>query len=554
MKKNILLISLYLITVLLFSSCKNQPAQEAVQDNTAEENVETVEKVIDIPYGDALSTGEIAEPINLIPALASDSASHNVTQYIYNGLVKYDKDLNLVGDLAERWEISEDKKVFIFYLKKGVKWHDGVEFTADDVKFTYEFMISDDTPTAYDGDFRAVESVEVIDRYTVKVTYKEVLSPALASWGIWMMPRHALKDKPSRSPLQRKPIGTGPYKLESWKAGQSIVLTAFHDYFEGRPKIEKIFIRVIPNQTTQFLELLNGSIDIMGMTPKQDALDTNTPKYTANYNTYSFLDFSYTYVGYNFKRAPFDNKLVRRALTHAINKQSIVDGLLYGKGIAAEGPYKPDSFWYNPNAKGPEYNVEKAKALLAEAGFKDTDGDGFLEYNGKKFQIELMTNLNNDVRGKIAELVQQSWARIGIDVQIKVLEWATMLGELNKSNFQAVILGWSTVLDPDQYDIWATERCGGNGQNYICYSNEEVDRLLIEGRKVFDNEERRLYYDKVQEILADEQPYTFLYFPYSNIALNKRFQNVEPARAGITYNFIDWYVPRQQQKYKVMVE
>ena len=122
-------------------------------------------------------------------------------------------------------------------------------------------MISDDTPTAYDSDFRVVESVEVIDRYTVKVTYKEVLSPALASWGIWMMPHHALTDKPSRSPLQRKPIGTGPYKLESWKAGQSITLTAFHDYFEGRPKIEKVFIRVIPNQTTQYLELLNG-IDI----------------------------------------------------------------------------------------------------------------------------------------------------------------------------------------------------------------------------------------------------------------------------------------------------
>lgn len=551
MKKNILLISLYLITVLLFSYCKSQPEKGSVDNQLSEETKQIVE---DIPYGDALSTGEIAEPINLIPALASDSASHNVTQYIYNGLVKYDKDLNLVGDLAERWEISDDNKVFTFYLRKGVKWHDGVEFTAEDVKFTYEFMISDDTPTAYDGDFRAVESVEVIDKYTVKVTYKEVLAPSLASWAIWMMPRHALTDKPSRSPLQRKPIGTGPYKLESWKAGQSITLTAFHDYFEGRPKIEKVFIRVIPNQTTQFLELLNGSIDIMGLTPKQYAFDTKTPKYIENFNTYSFLDFSYTYVGYNFKKAPFDNKLVRRALTHAINKQSIVDGLLYGKGIAAEGPYKPDSYWYNKNTKGPEYNIEKAKALLAEAGFKDTDNDGILEYNGKKFTIELMTNLNNDVRGKIAELVQQSWAQIGIDVQIKVLEWATMLGELNKSNFQAVILGWSTVLDPDQYDIWATARCGGNGQNYICYSNEEVDRLLIEGRKVFDIAERRLYYDKVQEILADEQPYTFLYFPYSNIALDKRFQNVEPAEAGITYNFIDWYVPRQQQKYKVMVE
>lgn len=223
MKKNILLVFLYLITVLLFSSCKNQSEKQDIQKNKVEEKELSS---VEIPYGDALSTGEIAEPINLIPALASDSASHNVTQYIYNGLVKYDKDLNLVGDLAEYWEISDDKKVFTFYLKKGVKWHDGEEFTADDVKFTYEFMISDDTPTAYDSDFRVVESVEVIDRYTVKVTYKEVLSPALASWGIWMMPHHALTDKPSRSPLQRKPIGTGPYKLESWKAGQSITITS----------------------------------------------------------------------------------------------------------------------------------------------------------------------------------------------------------------------------------------------------------------------------------------------------------------------------------------
>lgn len=551
MKKIILLVSLYLISALLLQGCKKQAEPVVFQEDNQTTNNQ--EKEI-IPYGDALSTGEIAEPINLIPALASDSASHNVTQYIYNGLVKYDKDLNLVGDLAERWEISDDKKVFTFYLKKGVKWHDGVEFTADDVKFTYEFMVSDDTPTAYDGDFRAVESVEVIDKYTVKIIYKDVLSPSLASWKIWMMPSHALKGKPSKSPLQRKPIGTGPYKLESWKSGQSITLTAFHDYFEGRPKIEKVFIRIIQNQTTQFLELLNGSIDIMGLNPTQEKYNTNTPRYVENYNTYTFLDFSYTYIGYNFRVEPFNNKLFRRALTHAIDKQSMVYGLLYGKGYAAEGPYKPDSYWYNKNAKGPEYNKEKAKELLKEAGFEDIDKDGFLEYKGKKFTIELVTNINNELRSRIAALVQQSWAEVGIKVQIKTLEWATLLGDINKGNFQAVILGWSTVLDPDLYDIWATERCGGNGQNYICYSNEEVDRLLTEGRKIFDNEERRKYYDRVQEILADEQPYTFLYFPYSHIALNKRFQNVEPAAAGITYNFIDWYVPKEQQKYKVFEE
>lgn len=547
MKKNILLILLYLIISLLIISCKKDESPvESVVVQDKEDNKTVVEFT---DYGDALSTGEIAEPINLIPAMAADSASHNVTQYIYNGLVKYDKDINLVGDLAERWEISDNNTVITFYLKKGVKWHDGVEFTADDVKFTYEFMISDDTPTVYDSDFRTIESVEVIDKYTVKVKYKEAYATSLGSWGIWMMPSHALKGKPSQSPLQRKPIGTGPYILESWKSNQSIILTSFHDYFEGRPKIEKIFIRTIPDQTTQFLELLNGSIDIMGITSKQEALDTKTPMYQNNYNTYSYLDFSYTYIGYNLRRAPFNNKKLRQALTYAIDKQTIIDGLLYGKGYAAEGPYQPNSIWYNKNLVPKKYDLEKAKSLLSEAGFKDNDGDGYIDYNGKKLTIELMINQGNDIRAKIAELVQESWAKIGIDVSIRILEWSTMLNATRKGEFDAVVLGWSTPMDPDQYDIWATERCNENGQNFICFRNEEVDILLTEAKKEFNFEKRKAYYDRFQEILSDEQPYTFLYFPYTHIALSKRFENVKPERAGITYNFIDWYVKKANQKY-----
>ncbi len=545
MKKNVLLISLCLVTALLSASCKKQEEEKDTNQRVVKQEVKLDE------YGDALSTGEIAEPINLIPALASDSASHNITQYIYNGLVKYDKDLNLTGDLAERWEISDNNTVITFYLKKGVKWHDGEEFTSEDVKFTYEFMVSDDTSTVYDGDFRTIESVDILDKYTVKVKYKEAYATSLGSWGIWIMPHHALQGKPGKSPLQRKPIGTGPYMLEKWVPGQSIVLTSFHDYFEGRPKIEKIFVRVIPNQTTQYLELLNGSIDIMGMTPKQEALDTKVEKYQNNYNTYSYLDFSYTYIGYNLRKAPFNNKQIRRALTYAVDKKAIIDGLLYGKGYAADGPYQPDSYWYNKNVEKLEYNLEKAKSLLADAGLKDTNGDGILEYNGKKFTIELMINQGNDVRSKIAEMIQHSWSQAGIDVQIRPLEWATMLSATRKGEFDAVILGWSTPLDPDQYDIWASERCV-NGQNFICFKNEEVDNLLIDGRKEFDKEKRREYYYKLQDILADEQPYTFLYFPYAHIALNKRFQNVSAAKAGITYNFIDWYVPKVQQKYSVL--
>ena len=160
-----------------------------------------------------------------------------------------------------------------------------------------------------------------------------------------------------------------------------------------------------------------------------------------------------------------------------------------------------------------------------------------------------MINQGNDIRAKIAELVQESWAKIGIDVNIRILEWSTMLNATRKGEFDAVVLGWTTPMDPDQYDIWATERCNENGQNFICFRNEEVDTLLTEAKKEFNFEKRKAYYDRFQEILSDEQPYTFLYFPYTHIALSKRFENVKPARAGITYNFIDWYVKKANQKY-----
>ena len=552
-KKN-LVITLSALLIAVVSGCKNKTETTNNKNTSSNSNSEnTATEVNNRPagdYGDALSTGEIAEPINLIPAMATDSASHNITSYIYNGLVKFDKDLNIVGDLAEKWEISEDKKEITFYLRKGVKWHDGVEFTAEDVKFTYEFMISDDTPTAYDSNYRLIDTVEIIDPHTIKVTYKNPIVTALTSWA-WIMPKHALTGKPSQSTLQRKPIGTGPYKLESWTSGQSLVLTSFHDYFEGRPKIEKVFVKVIPNQTTQYLELLNGSIDTMTLTSKQANLDSKTPKYEDKYNTYSYLDFAYTYIGYNLNKAPFNIKEFRQALSYAVPKQEIIDGILFGKGVIATGPYKPDTFWYNKNVKEYPFDPAKAKELLKQAGFEDINNDGFLEYRGKPFQVELMTNQGADIRGKIVEIVQHNWNNIGIKTQIKQLEWASMLTEKRKGNFDAILLGWSITQDPDLYDIWSSERIE-KGYNFIGYKNARVDEILKEGQHEFDKDRRKKLYDELQVILAEEQPYTFLYVPYTHIALNKRFHNVKPEKAGISYNFIDWYVPKNEQKYHVL--
>src|SRR3990172_4225679 len=226
----------------------------------------------DIPaYGDTIIEGSIAEPSILIPMLAGDSASHNVAGLIFNGLVKYDTDLSVIGDLAESWDISQDGLIITFYLRKGVKWADGVEFTADDVMFGYKTIIDEKTPTPYKEDFLQVKKAEVLDRYTFRVTYEKPFAPALGSWSyLVVLPKHLLEGKDiTKSELGRHPIGMGPFKFLKCTPGHEVVMEANPGYFEGRPYIDRYVYRVIPDPATMFLELKAGGIDWMGLTPIQ---------------------------------------------------------------------------------------------------------------------------------------------------------------------------------------------------------------------------------------------------------------------------------------------
>ena len=217
-------------------------------------------------YGDMMIKGSIGDATVLLPVLASDAASGDINGYIYNGLVKYDKDINLVGDLAEKWDISDDNLKIRFYLRKDVKWQDGTPFTAKDVEFTYKLIIDPKTPTAYASDFLRVKEFRVLDPYTVEITYEKPYAPALGSWGQSMLPAHLLEGKDvNQSPLRRNPIGTGPYKFAEWKTGERIVVDSYHDYFEGRPYIDRVMTRVIPDLATMFLELKAGRLDLMSL-------------------------------------------------------------------------------------------------------------------------------------------------------------------------------------------------------------------------------------------------------------------------------------------------
>lgn len=503
-------------------------------------------------YGDAIVEGSIGDVSGFLSAVTSDSASHAAANHVFNGLVRYDRNLKLEGELAESWEVSPDGKRIVFRLRKGVKWQDGAPFTSEDVLFTYRRMIDPNTPTAYAEDFKQVKKATAPDPHTFVVEYDKPFAPALASWGMHVLPKHLLEKYPdiSRSPLNKKPVGTGPFRFLEWKTGEKTVFTASPEYFEGRPYLSRVITRVIPDPATMFLELKAGGIDMMGLTPLQYTRQTETAEFRKSFNKYRYLSFGYTYLGFRLDHPLFSDKRVRQAFAHAAHKKEIIEGVLFGLGQEATGPYKPGTWVYNPDVKRYAHDPAKAKALLAEAGWKDADGDGILEKGSRKFAFTVLTNAGNESRAKTAAILQQNLAAVGVKMEIRTLEWAAFINEfVDKRKFDAVILGWNITQDPDQYDIWSSKKTGPKELNFVGFKNDEVDRLLEEGRRTFDVEKRKKAYFRIQEILAEEQPYVFLYYPDALPVVDNRIHGIEPAPAGISYNFIRWHVPKARQRY-----
>jgi len=530
---------LFILVAFLFFGCSQQKETMSYDDPGKP------------AYGDMIVMASIGEASNLVPLLSADSASHEIAGQIYNGLVKYDKDLNIVGSLAESWEISKDNLSITFRLKRGVKWHDGKPFTAHDVMYTYKVTIDPKTPTAYAADFQLVKKAEVLDDYTFRATYGTPFAPALISWATAIMPRHLLEGKDiTTSPLNRKPVGTGPFVFKEWIPGDRVVLTANTDYFEGRPYIGRYMMRIIPDSATMFLELKRYGIDMMGLAPLQFLKQTEYPRFKQEYNKYKYLAFNYTYLGFNLKHGLFKDRRVRQAISCAIDRKEIIDGILLGLGEEATGPFTPNMWAYNGNVKRYPYSKEKALALLREAGY-EKGPDGMLKRNGSPFEFTLLVNQGNTVRIQCAELIQRRLSEVGITVKIRVLEWASLINEfIDKRNFDAVILGWSINPEPDPYDIWHSSKQGPKELNFISFENKEVDELIVKARHTFDRAERKRYYGRFQEIIAEEAPYVFLFYPYATVAIHKRFKGIEPAAAGLMHNFIKWYVPESQRRYK----
>jgi ABC-type transport system substrate-binding protein len=457
---------------------------------------------------------------------------------------------------------TEHNPILLFRLRPKVRFHDGHSFDADDVTFTYEAFMNPKNLSPRISSYEPVKEVAAVDPLTVRITYKRLYSLALSTWAVGILPEHLLNDEALRkeaiaagkdpetfsmrqSAFNRRPIGCGPFVFREWKSDQYIILDRFLQYWEGPPNYSCYIYRIIPDLLTQEMEFYAGTVDSYAVQPHQVERLEDDPRY----QSFSGPAFGYTYIGYNMRRRPFDDRRVRTALGMAIDVDKIIKYVLYGQGEQITGPFVKQTDYYNPHIKPMPYDPEGALRLLEEAGWR-RNKEGWLEKEGKRLEFTLITNSGNDLRKAILAIVQDGWRQIGIDVRTDLLEWAVFIQErVNKADFDALVLGWSMGIEPDLYEIFHSSQTNPYQLNFIGFKNEEADDLIIKIRREYNHEKQVEHCHKLHEIIAAEQPYSFLYVSRWTAVLDRRivikeidpegtviYKKITPTKTG-TYTF-----------------
>ena len=423
---------------------------------------------------------------------------------------------------------------------------------AKDVKFTYEAILNPKNISPRLSDYEPVKRVDVIDPLTLRVVYKRLYSPAIGTWAMGILPEHLLNNEALRteavrrkmdpdnfsmrqSLFNRHPVGCGPFVFREWKSDQYISLDRFEEYWEGPPNYKRYAYRIIPDLLTQEMEFYAGTVDTYPVQPHQVERLEKDPAY----QSFSGPSFGYTYIGYNVRRQPFDDRRVRTALGMAIDADKIIKYVLYGQGERITGPFVKQTDYYNHHLPPLPYDPGGALRLLAEAGWKRNQ-EGWLEKEGKRFQFTLITNSGNDIRKAVMAIVQDAWRQIGIDVRTDLLEWSVFIQErVNKLDFDALILGWQMGIEPDLYQIWHSSQTKPNYLNFVGFSNAEADDLIIKIRQEYNHGRQVALCHRLHEVIAHEQPYTFLYVGKWTAVLDKRIviKEVDPS-GKVTYRKI----------------
>jgi peptide/nickel transport system substrate-binding protein len=491
---------------LLLTACGSKPAAEQAEGSPA-----ATDKAGGPKSGGTLVVGSHAAHKSLAPYHWSSTADQLPIRLIHEGLVTFVEGYKAVPQLAETWETSSDGLTWTFHLRKGVKWHDGVEFTADDVKFSLELYKNPTTKAKQMADFQAIKEVQVKDKYTAVVILSQPYAPLLrkvASQGL--LPKH-YHEKLTPEEYERKPIGTGPYKLQEWAPNQQVKLVAFADYWGGKPNFDVIENREIPEVATRMLALRSGEIQIDNWYPPPD--EVAKFKADKNFQVVTEQTLGTMVLNLNNTHPILKDKRVRQAIAMGIDREAVIRDLWKGLGVLAKGPVPPAMEWFNPNVKTYPYDQAASKKLLEEAGWKPGQDGIRVNAEGKRLEFTTLVIQGDEDRGQIAVAAQQWLKQVGISMKIEVVESGLLIDRIWKTRqFDAALYTWTLggfSGDPDIAPQWS---CKGT-DNQALYCDPDMDKLIADGAREMDWEKRKAIYAKIQEKLAEDEPMIFLMQP-----------------------------------------
>ena len=517
-------------------------------------------------YGGTAVIGGIGDLQSMNGLVSTDYNSNNIQRHmLFMTAVAYDENINVVPYLAERWDtarVAGDSLELTFQIRRDVRWHDGTPTTADDVLFTYLRAI--DPATAFpniSGFDLYSRNAELVDPYTFRVR----LRPHADFLDMWaqtaIMPRHILGGVPPaeliQHPFRYEPVGNGPFRFLRRVPGQQWVFEANPDFPEalgGRPYLDRIVYRFVPESTTLLTELLTGTIDLFLAPPPTLFEQIQT---SAGVELRSWMFRQYEYIAWNTRLPQFKDARVRRALTMGINRQEMVDALRQGYGEIGRSSVPPSHWAYDPN--DPEtllpYDPEAAKRLLAEAGWRPGPDGTLRDAQGNELRFSLMTNAGNDVRRDITEIAQAQLGQLGVVVEPRLIEFTTMTsilqGSLNSAgervrDFEAVVGGWVVFFRQDDADILHCRRLHQPYQ-YVGYCNSRVDQLIDTLGVILDREEAIPLWREYQRLLVQESPYTVLFYPERVAGVRTRLQGATMDIRGETITAKDWWLLPQER-------
>lgn len=505
--------------------------------------------------GDWLVSDMPAEMEHLNPFTATDFHAQVLCGLIFESLIERDNEtLEPKPRIAESWEIAPDRMTYTFHLRKDAKFSDGRPLTADDVKFSFDTLMNPATNAPHLRNYyEDVAACETPDPYTVKFTCKKVYFKHLFTLGeLPVLPKHIYATGDfNQHPNNRNPVGSGPYLFEKWDTGQQIVLVRNENYWREKPRIKKMVFKVITNSDAAFQELVQHGLDTMdplSMTEELWTTRATEPKFEAEFNKLTYLDSGYRYIGWNMRKPQLQDKRVRQAFTMLLDRETILRELMHGLGAVSSGPFFLD---VPENDKGIQpwpFDPARAKTLLDEAGWKDTDGDGVRDKDGQSLQFELMFTSGVTVHEQVATVFQEELAAAGVKMNIRQLEFASLLQSVYEHSFDAIMMAWSASPDPDPYQIFHSSQAVERGSNHVGYSNPEADQIMEQARTEFDRQKRIAMYHRFHAIIHEDQPYTFLFFRKAKVAVDKRFQNLKVYPYGMDSR--EWWVPAAQQRYR----